>query len=312
MWIMRQAGRYLPSYQALRKQKTLEEMFYSPTLIEEVTCLPVDELGVDAAILFADILHVALPLGIEVGFPKRGGPVTSPLITCRRAIDLLQVQSVEKKLAFVAEGIKKLKKRLKRPLIGFCGGPLTVAYFLTGKDIKRWLDTDPEGLHTFLEQITQATILYLKLQQEAGVDALQVFESRADVLSSEQFALFAAPYLERLINAVAPTPTILFCRGSSLFLDAMIKLRPQALGVDAATCLRAARRKASPAMALQGNIDPELLYASPSTIAHRVAALLQQMADDPGFIVNLGHGILPDTPVDNVRALLGAVQAHGG
>lgn len=308
MWMMRQAGRYLPSYQALRRWNTLEKMFYSPALIEEVTCLPVDELGVDAAILFADILHVALPLGIEVGFPQQGGPVTYPKITCSRDIDSLQAQPVKETLSFVAEGIKRLKQRLTTPLIGFCGGPLTVAYFLTGKKVKRWIYADPDGLHTLLERITQATILYLKLQQEAGVDVFQVFESRADALSSEQFSLFAAPYLERIIRAAAPTPTILFCRGSSLFLDELIQLRPQALGLDALTCLPSVRAKVAPVVALQGNVDPELLHAPPPTITRQVTALLEQMADDPGFIVNLGHGILPDTPMENVHALLSAVK----
>ena len=310
VWIMRQAGRYLPSYREIRRLHSLNEMFLSPELIETVTCLPIDELGVDAAILFADILHIALPLGVTVDFPKTGGPVVSPVIRSREHLDLLTPRPVEKTLRFVAEGITRLKSRLHCPLIGFCGGPFTIAYYLAGKRPKPWLYRDPEGFHLLLDQITEATILYLKLQVTAGVDALQIFDSCVHFLSKPQFKTFAFPYLKRILQAFPDIPVILFCRGSALFIDQLSKLQPQGIGVDFSDSLASLRRRIPSSIAIQGNFDPELLYADPATIKTQVRATLTQMADDPGFIVNLGHGILPDTPVAHVRTLIDTVKTQ--
>ncbi|MEM7175697.1 MAG: uroporphyrinogen decarboxylase [Chlamydiota bacterium] len=310
VWIMRQAGRYLPSYQKIRRIHSLKEMFSSPELIETITCLPVDELGVDAAILFADILHVVLPLGVTVDFPKTGGPAVSPLIRSREHLNQLTASPVEETLNFVATGITRLKSRLRCPLIGFCGGPFTIAYYLTGKQPKPWLYRDPDGFHLLLDRITQATIMYLKLQLAAGVDVLQIFDSCVHFLSKPQFKIFAVPYLKRILQAFPDVPVILFCRGSALFIDELSRLQPQGVGVDFSDSLVDLRRRMPPSMAIQGNFDPELLYADPAIIKKQVATTLIQMAYDPGFIVNLGHGILPDTPVAHVRTLIDTVKTQ--
>lgn len=308
VWIMRQAGRYLPEYQAIRQKHSLEEMFRRPDLIFEITKQPLDILGVDAAILFADILHVPMSLGLDVSFPGKGGPVVSP--TIQTADDLLYVhpKPVEESLHFVREGITLLKQEINVPLIGFCGGPFTVMTYMTGKKIKKWLYTDPESAHQLLQMLTDQSIAYLKMQIDAGVDALQIFDSWANLLSRQEFCRFALPYLKQIVEAVS-VPVILFSRATCHFVSECVSIRPQGISFDWSLSLDEIRARVPETIAIQGNLDPELLYAPPTVIERETLKLLKLMEGDPGYIVNLGHGVLPDIPVDHVRTFVNTVQS---
>ncbi len=299
VWIMRQAGRYLPAYQAIRKKHSLEEMFRSPELIYTITKQPIDILGVDAAILFADILHIPLTLGCEVTFPGKQGPVVSCPVE-------LEVKNVEETLDFVREGIYLLKDELEVPLIGFCGGPFTVLKYMQGK---RWIYSHPEETHALLQLVTDQSLAYLKLQEDAGVDAIQIFESWANTLSRKDFCTFALPYLKQLVDGV-DIPVILFSRGSCHLVSDLVAMQPSGISFDWFSALYEMRQKVPQHIAIQGNLDPEILYASPSIIQKETEKLLKSMEGDPGFIVNLGHGILPDIPVDHVKCFVDTVKNY--
>lgn len=277
---MRQAGRYLPEYRALRKNHSLRDLFFTPKLAAEITLMPVDLIGVDAAILFSDITTVALPLGFTLDFNE--GPVIEGKLN-RRSIDLLEP---------IAETIRLVKPRLKVPLIGFCGGPYTVASYING---------DPN----LLESITEVTIEYIHMQEKAGVDAIQIFDSWADRLSPHEFQLYCVPYLKRLIES-AHVPVILFMRGASRRVEELVNLNPAAISFDWEVPLSELRKKVP--MAIQGNLNPDLLYQPLSIVREKTQELLESMKGDPGFIVNLGHGVKPDVPVDAVRTLVDTVK----
>ena len=297
VWIMRQAGRYLPEYQAIRKNYSLSEMFHTPELIYEITKQPVDILGVDAAILFADILHVPLTLGCEVTFPGKQGPS----VTCPTQF---HVKDVEETLGFVRGGIILLKRDLEVPLIGFCGGPFTVMKYMKEK---KWLYTHPQEAEELLQLLTDQSIAYLKMQIKAGADMVQVFESWASVLSHRDFCRFSLPYLEQIVRAVE-VPVMVFARGSCHLVSDLVSIRPSGISFDWAHPLCEMRQKVPKSIAVQGNLDPEILYAPPSVIQRETKKLLKSMKGDPGFIVNLGHGILPDILFDHVKCFVDTVK----
>lgn len=308
IWIMRQAGRCLPAYRKLREKYSLEELFRHPELIHTVTKLPLEHLGVDAAILFADILHVALALGCTVHFPPQGGVEVSPCIQSQQDLLKLAPKPVSETLGFVDQGIRLLKQDIEVPLIGFAGGPFTLATYLAKKKIKTWIYSDPQSFHQLLEAITDTTIEYLKMQIEAGVDAIQLFDSWADKLSKPQFQIFALPYLRKIKEALPPDfPLLIFCRGSTHFVQELVSLKPSGISLDGFSPLWEMRRRVPATIALQGNLDPELLYAPPEVIIRETENLLRCMSGDPGFIVNLGHGVLPDTPFDHVKCFVETV-----
>jgi uroporphyrinogen decarboxylase len=275
---MRQAGRYLPEYRLLRKKHSLRDLFFTPELAAEITLMPVDLIGVDAAILFSDITTVALALGFSLDFAE--GPVIQ---------GELNPQSIEV-LEPIAEAIRLVKPRLKVPLIGFCGGPFTVCSYING---------DP----ALLDPITDVTIEYIRMQEKAGVDAIQIFDSWANRLSLEEFQRYT-PYLKRLIEAVH-VPVILFMRGASSRILELVELKPSCISFDWESPLSQLRKKVP--MAVQGNLNPDLLYEPLSVVRSKTEELLISMKGDPGFIVNLGHGVKPDVPVDAVRCLIDTV-----
>ena len=201
------------------------------------------------------------------------------------------------------------KKEISVPLIGFCGGPFTVMTYLMEKKVKRSLYTAPDRAHTLLQRITDQSIAYLKMQIDAGVDVIQIFDSWANLLSRTEFCRFALPYLKQIVQAFPEVPTIVFSRAASHFTPELVSIRPNAISFDWTYPLDEIRRRVPPTIAVQGNLDPELLYAPPSIIKQEVHNLLRNMAGDPGFIANLGHGVLPDTPVDHVRAFVDAVKS---
>ena len=315
VWLMRQAGRYMPQYRALREKHTLWEMFHNPSLAAEVTYQPIEHLGVDAAILFSDILVIAEALGLSVQFPDQGGPRVVPEVRTAEQIAALPYIPVEKSLSYVFETIRLVKPKLNVPLIGFSGAPFTVAsYFLDTTNhsaferTKRWMRQDPVSLHVLLQKITVATIAYLKEQVRAGVDALQVFDSWASALNDVEFETFSFPYLKQIVEALEGTPVILFCRGSSLRAEALSKLRPAGISFDWHLPMSELRQKVPQDIAVQGNFNPELLKLPAEEIETDVNQVLNSMRGQKGYIVNLGHGVTPDIPFENVAHFVQLVK----
>ncbi len=317
VWLMRQAGRHLASYRALRQRYSFLEMCHEPDLITEVTLLPIQAYEMDAAILFSDILVIPEAMGLGLRFEDHIGPIIERPIRDLQDIEHLSFAADMTKLEFVAQGIHQLKAHLQVPLIGFCGAPFTLAsYMIEGKSsrdlkkTKQWMLKDPQHFHVLLEKITEWTISYLLLQIEAGVEAIQIFDSWANFLAHHQFREFSLVYLKKILEGIRHTdiPTILFCRGSSVFAPQLAELQPAGIGLDWNCQMSSMRRFIPRSIALQGNLDPDILYAPLPTIKAEVQRLLEEMEGDTGFIFNLGHGLPPDVSEEAVKTLVDCVK----
>lgn len=308
VWIMRQAGRYLPSYRSLREKHTLMELFSTPELAAKVTMMPFEHFDFDAAIVFSDILLIAEALGLKVHYPDSGGPFVEPVINHLQVNDL-HVQSIP---TCAAETIKLLKPELKVPIIGFCGGPFTIAHYMLNEESSEWFYLHHNSFHTLLQKITDASIEYLRLQIEAGADAIQIFDSWANLLPYTQFLEFSLPYLKKIVDALEDTgiPIIIFCRGSCVRVKDLVSIKPRAISFDWSRELSEMRPQVPANIAVQGNLSPHLLKDSRSAIESAVRKLVDSMRNDPGFIMNLGHGILPDTPIDNVHCFIDTLRSY--
>ena len=324
VWLMRQAGRYQPSYRAVRQRVSFLELCRSPELIAQVTAAPIDEFGLDAAILFSDILVHLPAMGLDLSFEKGekgkgdGGPKIGNPVRTRADVDALRVPHPEKDLPYVLDGVRQIRRALadRVPLIGFVGGPFTVAsYAVEGGSqgftrLKTMLYADRQAAHALFEKLTLAAIVQLEAQIAAGAQAVQVFESWLGELGREDLEEFSFPYLARIADRVRRTgvPTILFSTGTSTHIEPMAKLGYDVLSLDWRIPLAEARRRA-PGLALQGNLDSTLLLGPQETLLARAKALLEAVGHEPGYIFNLGHGIQPPTPPENVKALVDAVHA---
>jgi uroporphyrinogen decarboxylase len=315
---MRQAGRYLPEYRATRAKHSFIEMCHNPDIIADVTLMPIKRFGMDAAILFSDILIVFEAIGRSIDFKEGIGPVVDRPVRSKEDVRTLKIADVPASLGFVAEGVIRIKERLEGPLIGFCGGPFTVAsYLIEGgssrelSQTKRWMFNDPKGFHELMDVLTQVNIEYLHMQVNAGVDAIQVFDTWAQLLSPKHFEEFCLPYLARIVHALKPTekPLILFCRGASAFAQQLASLQPSAISFDWQCDLAKQRDTIGKHIAMQGNLDPHLLFAPTEVIRCEVEELLGRMQNDKGFILGLGHGVLPETPLEAVETLVECVKA---
>lgn len=291
VWFMRQAGRFLPQYRALRKKNSLSSLFHTPELAAEVTLMPRALLGVDAAILFSDILVIAEALSYQVHFPDAGG------ILVQAPKELVEIP-VEKALSYVFRTIELVKPSLDVPLIGFCGGPYTVGTYLK--------DTTP----AMLQRLTDLSIDYLKLQIAAGVDAVQIFDSWAGHLAPEEFFALSLPYLKQMVDALRPSgiPVILFCRGSCRYASELAALKPAAISFDWEEEMAVLREKVPSGIAVQGNLDPSVFQGSLAGLEEKLKSLLFAMKGKPGYIFNLGHGVLPSTPVENAAYVVQRVK----
>lgn len=318
VWLMRQAGRYMPQYRAMRNKYSFLDMVHTPELAAEVTMLPVDILGVDAAILFSDIL--VIPEAFEMGlrFDDNIGPIIERPVQTADDVAALPHPDIGEKLHFVADAIKLLKSRLKVPLIGFCGAPFTIASYMiegrSSRDLrksKQWMLKDPKGFHLLLDRITTVTLAYIELQIAAGIQVFQIFDSWAHVLGQAQFKEFSLAYLQKLLTALKAKniPSILFCRGSSVFAPQLATINPSAISMDWNGDLAALRKQIPSHIALQGNLDPDILCAPQEVVARETRSLLNSMDKEPGYIFNLGHGVLPETPLDNVKTLIDIVKS---
>ncbi len=323
VWIMRQAGRYLPEYRAVREKVKFLELCKTPELAAQVTLQPVDLLGVDAAILFSDILVVCEAMGMELILEDKGPEFPQPL---RSAADVasLGMPDPEVELRYVMEAIRLIRRGLdgKVPLIGFCGAPWTLAaYMIEGKGsrsfekAKALLFSDEALAHSLLEKLSDALVLYLNAQLAAGAQALQIFDSWAGALSPSDYRKFGAPYIARIIGSlkrdpVSPQPVIVFGVETGELLGQLAATGADVVGVDWRVPLDEARKRVSPKVALQGNLDPAALFLPRDQLEVRVRAVLAEAkAAGGGHIFNLGHGILPPTPVASAKALVEIV--HG-
>lgn len=303
LWLMRQAGRYLPDYKIYREKASLLELFHDPQSIVQITHLPLQSLPLDAAILFSDILTVLDGLGVPYTFDP--GP----------KISFAGFQRKKNSYSHIKEAIIALKKQLDVPLIGFAGAPFTIASYLieeqttkTFLQMKRFLFTKPAEFEAMLKVITEETITYLLLQIEAGVDAIQIFDSWACHIGPAEFKRFSLPYLQQIVEKIKPhVPIIIFAKGSHAM--AIATLKPSAISLDWSYDLPHMRGLISKEIALQGNLDPSLLYAEQSVIKEAVDRLFEKMKNEPGYIFNLGHGMLPDIPFENVQFLVNYVRS---
>jgi uroporphyrinogen decarboxylase len=309
VWLMRQAGRYLPEYRQLRQKHDFLTLCHEPELAAEVTLQPLKRFELDAAILFSDILVIPEALGMKLRFDEGVGPVfDQPLEEVQLA------PSFGDKLDFVKEAIGLVQQQYKGPLLGFSGAPFTLASYMieggssrTFKKTKTWMLKDPEGFHKLLKLLTAQVIAYLKMQLLAGVQAVQLFDSWAHVLSDTHFRAFCLPYLKEIVKEVKPI--ILFCRGSSIFAPLLAALSPTGISLDWQSNLKEMRQKIPAPIVLQGNLDPDILYASPDVVKQHAQEMVRSMQGDGGYIFNLGHGILPDVPLESVYALVDGVKS---
>jgi uroporphyrinogen decarboxylase len=314
---MRQAGRYMPEFRKIRAKHSFLEVCHDPELASEVTLLPLRVFNFDAAILFSDILVIPEALQLGLRFEDHVGPIFERPLSSAKDIDQLPAIDVKTSLNYVAKTIKLLLPKLKVPLIGFCGAPFTLAsYMIEGgshKDLKKtkqWMLKDPDSFHRLLGLITGYTLDYMRLQAEAGVHAFQIFDSLAHALAHPQFREFSLPYLQILLKGFASSqvPVIVFCKGSSVFAPQIGEIHPSGISLDWNGHLPDMRKRIPSNIALQGNLDPDILYAPCKLLKREIRGMLQSMKGDPGYIFNLGHGMLPDISVDAVHTLVDTVQ----
>lgn len=317
VWLMRQAGRILKEYREVRNSLSgFKELVETPELAAEVTIQPVDILGVDAAIIFSDILVVPEAMGLPYQLIEKKGPWFENTIKSSADIDKLNEVVPEEHLHYVLDAIKVAKRELNNrvPLIGFAGAPWTIfCYMLEGEGSKtfskarKFLYTQPELAHSLLSRITRATIAYLHAQVKAGADMVQVFDSWAGILGEAQYKVFALPYITQICDAINEVPVTVFAKGAYAMRNELGKLNCQTIGLDWNMNVAESRKLIGAEKTLQGNLDPCLLYADRATIKSETIKMLKEFGDTR-HIANLGHGVYPDTEVDNVRCFVDTVK----
>jgi uroporphyrinogen decarboxylase len=318
VWLMRQAGRYMEEYRKLRAQHGFLELCKKPDLATEITVTPVQKLNVDAAILFADILLILEPMGVGLEYSKGDGPVIHRPVRSGKDVDGLIDFKVESELAYVYESVKKIRKELqnKVPLIGFAGAPFTLAsYLIEGSGSRNYVHTKklfygaPEAWKRLMERLAKLIGEYLNCQIAAGAQAVQIFDSWAGCLTPADYEQFVQPYTKAVIDAVTPgVPVINFSTGTSGLLKNIRAAGGDVIGLDWRVNLDDGWATVGHDVAVQGNLDPVALFAAPKEIKNRVAEILRRAGGRPGHIFNLGHGVLPETPVDHVIAMVDAVH----
>ena len=317
VWLMRQAGRILPEYRAVRSSVNgFKELVKNPELICEVTLQPVDILGVDAAIIFSDILVIPEAMGLNYEMIESKGPFFPKTIKNEQDVVKLTTEVVPN-LSYVFDSIKLTKKELNNrvPLIGFAGAPWTIfSYMIEGKgsktfsEAKKMLYVNPILAHQLLDKITTATIQYLKEQIRCGADIVQVFDSWAGVLNKAQYASFALPYMKRIAAAITEVPVILFAKDAHYSIEEFSNTDCAVIGLDWTVEPQKARSEA-PAKTLQGNLDPCVLYADKATIKSETEKMLQAFGSQK-YICNLGHGVYPDVDFEKAKYFIETVQNY--
>ena len=319
VWMMRQAGRYLPDYIKLREKYDFFTRVQTPELATEITLQPIEQIGVDAAIIFSDILVIPQAMGLKVLLEEGKGPLLPDVIKDQKDIDALNTGNVEEKLSYVTSALSLTKRELngRVPLIGFAGAPFTIlCYMIEGKGSKTWEKakqfcfTQPTLAHQLLQKITDITIKYLKAQAKAGADVLQVFDSWSGTLSPADFKIFSQTYLLQIADAVKEdAPLILFPKGSWYGLKDLSESNAAALGIDWCISPAMAREMTNHKITLQGNFDPAKLLLPIPQIKNAVKEMIDAFGVK-GYIANLGHGITPNIPVDHAKAFVDAVKEY--
>ncbi len=322
VWMMRQAGRYLPEYRAIRKARKTLQMMTEPETACEITLQPVRRLGVDAAILYSDILMVPRAMGLDLEFVEGTGPVFENPVRSKPDVERLQEKNVPDRCPFVYQTLKLIRKDVGQDfaVLGFAGAPFTVATYMAGGDgsqegvpLRKWAASDPASYRLLMEKLSRATIEYLAEQASSGADAVQLFDTWAGSLSREDYATLAFPYTQEILKALKARniPTILYIKGGSHLFPEMMKAGPDVISIDWRLPIAEAKKQAGGRFAIQGNFDPVNLYADPEEITAGVHRMIQSWGQGPGYIINLGHGILPDIPVENAQAFIDAAKNYG-
>ncbi len=324
VWMMRQAGRYLPEYREVRaKAGSFMQLCSNPELACEVTLQPIDRFGFDAAILFSDILTIPDAMGLGLSFAEGEGPQFARPVRSADDVANLPVPDPETDLRYVVDAVRLIKARLdgRVPLIGFSGSPWTLAtYMVEGKSsksfqkVKGMMFEQPRLMHQMLDTLAQAVAVYLNAQIAAGADAVMVFDTWGGMLSHDDYLEFSLRYARQVRQLLNTTPdgkripTILFTKGGGLWLEAMAETGYDGLGLDWQTDIGNARSRVGDKVALQGNMDPVALYAQPEVIREKVGKILARYGQGSGHVFNLGHGILPDINPEHVKAMVDAVK----
>ncbi|WP_174625798.1 uroporphyrinogen decarboxylase [Candidatus Methylobacter favarea] len=326
VWMMRQAGRYLPEYRKVREQAgSFLKLCTNPELACEVTMQPLRRFDFDAAILFSDILTIPDAMGLGLNFTEGEGPAFEHPVRTVADINKLPIPDPETDLAYVMDAVRLIKRTLhgRVPLIGFSGSPWTLAtYMVEGgssksfQKVKGLMFEQPRLMHVMLNKLAQSVAAYLNAQIEAGAQAVMVFDTWGGILTSEDYSEFSL-YYSRQVKALLKThrdgrqiPAILFTKGGGLWLEAMAASGYDALGLDWQTDMEKARARVGDQVALQGNMDPVSLYAQPEIIIEKVKSILHKFGSGSGHVFNLGHGILPDVKPDHVKAMVDAVHKY--
>ncbi|NOT85299.1 MAG: uroporphyrinogen decarboxylase [Methylococcaceae bacterium] len=326
VWMMRQAGRYLPEYRKVREQAgSFMDLCTNPELACEVTLQPLERFAFDAAILFSDILTIPDAMGLGLTFTEGEGPKFSRPIKTAADIHNLKNPDPEGELRYVMDAVRLIRKNLhgRVPLIGFSGSPWTLATYMveggTSKSfakVKGLMYEQPQLMHLLLDKLSVAVAAYLNAQIAAGAQTVMVFDTWGGALSTEDYAEFSLHYARKVRSLLNTTvagqqiPTVLFSKGGGLWLESMADSGYDALGLDWQTNIQQARQRVGAKVALQGNLDPVALYAKPEVIVEKVKAILQQYGNGSGHVFNLGHGILPDINPDHVKAMVDAVHHY--
>lgn len=318
VWLMRQAGRYMKEYMAIREKHSFLEMCRKPELACEVTLQPIKAFELDAAIIFADILLPLEGMGINLEFAKNEGPVISNPVRTSKDIDAVRIIEPEADVPYLLKAIQMVRAELngKVPLIGFSGAPFTLAsYIIEGGGSRNYIHTksiiynDPGAWRTLMEKITEIIIRYLNAQVKAGAQALQLFDSWVGCLGPDDYREFALPYTKKIIESVDKSvPFINFSTNTGTYLEVLKEAGGDVIGVDWKVRLDEAWGRIGHDKAIQGNLDPVVLFGPVNEIRKRAKEIIDMAGGRPGHIFNLGHGIILGTPVDNVRALVDAVH----
>ncbi len=319
VWLMRQAGRVLPEYRKVREQAgSFIKLATTPELAAEVTLQPVDILGVDAAIIFSDILVIPEAMGLPYEMEEKRGPIFPKVIRTQKDVDDLKIANGEFDLKYVNDAIKIVKKELNSrvPLIGFAGAPFTIfAYMVEGSGsktfsgAKKMLYTEPLLAHSLLEKITQSTINYLTSQINSGADMVQIFDSWAGILSPEQYREFSLPYISKICDAITNVPKTVFAKGAFFARKEISQLNCETIGLDWNMDIRESRELVGINKTLQGNLDPCALYGSFSQIKTETIKMLTKFGTHR-YIANLGHGLYPDTEPDKIKCFIDTVKEY--
>ena len=319
VWMMRQAGRYLPEFMEIKAKYDFFTRCKTPELASEITVQPIRRYGMDAAILFSDILVIPQAMNIAVEMKPDIGPWLPNPIRSERDLDGVVVPDIDQSLGYVMRAIKITKEKLNDeiPLIGFAGSPWTIlCYCVQGQGsknfdkAKQFCFTQPQAAHTLLQKITDTTIAYLKEKITAGVDAVQIFDSWGGMLSPDDYGVFSWQYIQQIIDALKDhAPVIAFGKGCWFALDTMAKSGASALGIDWTCSAKNARYLTGGNITLQGNFDPTRLFSPPKELKKQVKQMIDAFGKDK-YIVNLGHGILPNIPTENAAAFIQAVKEY--